>query len=188
MVENDCAITSVSVKINAKGNIQNTTTVESIMNRDVLCTNVVGLVGEPFNIETTSEFDTATITYTVDSSKLGETKFEDLMFLWYNEETGGFVELDTVCNVEDYTVSVETTHFSKYILVDRVIWNSAWTDGIYGAVSDDNARYNTVLCIDCSDHITLKDPIIKNTDINSGYDAVYNKLRLVMLKKILKDI
>ena len=176
MVENDCAITSVSVKINANGNIQKTTTVESIMNRDVLCTNVVGLVGEPFNIETTSEFDTATIIYTVDPSKLGETKFEDLMFLWHNEETGEFVELDTVCNVEDYTVSVETTHFSKYILVDRVIWNSAWTDGIYGAVSDDNARYNTVLCIDCSDHMTDKDPIIKNMDINSGYDAVYNKI------------
>lgn len=29
MVENDCAITSASVKINAKGNIQNTATVES---------------------------------------------------------------------------------------------------------------------------------------------------------------
>lgn len=57
----------------ATGNIEKTTTVESIMDKDVLCSNVVGLVGEPFSIESKSSFDKATITFTVDKTKLGET-------------------------------------------------------------------------------------------------------------------
>lgn len=50
------------------------------MNKDVLCTDVVGLVGEPFEIETTSQFDKATLTYVVDKSKLGDTEFDNLLF------------------------------------------------------------------------------------------------------------
>lgn len=50
------------------------------MNKDVLCTDVVGLVGEPFEIETTSKFDKATLTYVIDKSKLGDTEFDNLLF------------------------------------------------------------------------------------------------------------
>ncbi len=48
-VENeDCAVTEVRVSMEGTGNLQKTTTVESIMNKDILCSEVVGLVGEPF--------------------------------------------------------------------------------------------------------------------------------------------
>ncbi|MBS4926563.1 MAG: hypothetical protein KHZ92_11570, partial [Ruminococcus bicirculans] len=86
-VENeDCAVTEVHVTMEGTGNLQKTTTVESIMNKDILCSDVVGLVGEPFSIETTSQFDTATLTYVIDKSKLGDTEFDNLLFLWYDEE------------------------------------------------------------------------------------------------------
>ena len=82
-VENeDCAVTEVRVSMEGTGNLQKTTTVESIMNKDILCSDVVGLVGEPFSIETTSQFDKATLTYVIDKSKLGDTKFDNLLFLW----------------------------------------------------------------------------------------------------------
>ena len=87
----DCAVTEVIVDMECTGNINKTTSVESVMNTDILCTDVVGLIGEPFEIETTSEFDTATLTFTIDKSKLGETEFENLHFLWYNEEENDFV-------------------------------------------------------------------------------------------------
>ena len=84
-VENDdCAVTEVRVSMEGTGNLQKTTTVESIMNKDILCSDVVGLVGEPFSIETTSQFDKATLTYVVDKSKLGDTEFDNLLFLWYD--------------------------------------------------------------------------------------------------------
>ena len=93
-VENkDCAVTEVRVSMEGTGNLQKTTTVESIMNKDVLCTDVVGLIGEPFEIETTSKFDKATLTYVVDKFKLGDTEFDILLFLWYDEENDNFVEL-----------------------------------------------------------------------------------------------
>ncbi|MEE1432902.1 MAG: hypothetical protein U0K34_02460, partial [Ruminococcus sp.] len=115
-VENeDCAVTEVHVTMEGTGNLQKTTTVESIMNKDILCSDVVGLVGEPFSIETTSQFDTATLTYVIDKSKLGDTEFDNLLFLWYDEENDNFVELDTILDEENSTVSVETAHFSKYM-------------------------------------------------------------------------
>lgn len=84
-VENeDCAVTEVRVSMEGTGNLQKTTTVESIMNKDILCTDVVGLVGEPFEIKTTSQFDKATLTYVIDKSKLGDTEFDNLLFLWYD--------------------------------------------------------------------------------------------------------
>ena len=80
---------------------------------------IAGLVGEPFNIETSSQFDTATITFKIDQSKLGDTEFDNLMFLWYDEENNEFIELETVLDEQNSTVSVVTTHFSKYMIVDR---------------------------------------------------------------------
>ena len=110
------AVTKVSVSMAASGNIEKTTTVESIMDKDVLCSNVVGLVGEPFSIESESSFDKATITFTVDKTKLGETEFDNLMFLWYDRENDNFVELETSHDAVNSTVSIETTHFSEYMI------------------------------------------------------------------------
>ena len=84
-VENeDCAVTEVRVSMEGTGNLQKTTTIESIMNKDILCTDVVGLVGEPFEIEMTSQFDKNTLAYVIDKSKLGVTEFDNLLFLWYD--------------------------------------------------------------------------------------------------------
>lgn len=120
------AVSKVSVSMSATGNIEKTTTVESIMNKDMLCSRVVGLVGEPFSIESSSSFDNATITFTVDKAKLGETKFDDLMFLWYDRENDNFVELDTTQDAANSTVSIETTHFSDYMIVDSAEWWHNW--------------------------------------------------------------
>ena len=51
----------------------------------------MGLIGETFDIETTSKFDKATLTYVIDKSKLGDTEFDNLLFLWYDEENDNFV-------------------------------------------------------------------------------------------------
>ena len=51
-----------------------------------MCSGVVGLFGEPFDIETSAEFSSAVLTFKVDKSMLGETEFDNLLFLWYDEE------------------------------------------------------------------------------------------------------
>lgn len=183
-VENeDCAVTEVRVSMEGTGNLQKTTTVESIMNKDILCSEVVGLVGEPFSIETTSQFDKATLTYVIDKSKLGDTEFDNLLFLWYDEENDNFVELDTVLDEENSTVSVETTHFSKYMLVDQDKWFDAWkraslsTDGKYTPLA-------TVICYDCSGSMSSNDRTfiynIYNDDgtIAYSYPTCHRKLAI----------
>ena len=157
-VENECAVTEVQITMEGTGNLQKTTTVESIMNIDILCTDVVGLVGEPFEIETSSEFDTATLTFVIDKEKLGETEFDNLLFLWYDEENDEFVELETELDAENSTVSVETTHFSKYMLVDQVEWFDAWRNAPNYFNSSDYVPYDTAICVDCSGSMSSNDP------------------------------
>ena len=154
-VENeDCAVTEVRVTMEGTGNLQKTTSVESIMNKDILCSDVVGLVGEPFSIETTSQFDKATLTYVVDKSKLGDTEFDNLLFLWYDEANDNFVELDTILDEENSTVSVETTHFSKYMIVDGKEWYRAWQD-IYTKINESKGQHipNATVLISKSSNI-----------------------------------
>lgn len=183
-VENkDCAVTEVRVSMEGTGNLQKTTTVESIMNKDILCSDVVGLIGEPFEIKTTSKFDKATLTYVIDKSKLGDTEFDNLLFLWYDEENDNFVELDTILDEENSTVSVETTHFSKYMLVDKVEWFNAWKKAsLY--FEDTYEPLATVICYDCSGSMSSNDRTfnynIYNEDgtIAYSYPTCYRKLAI----------
>ena len=183
-VENeDCAVTEVHVTMEGTGNLQKTTTVESIMNKDILCSDVVGLVGEPFSIETTSQFDTATLTYVIDKSKLGDTEFDNLLFLWYDEENDNFVELDTVLDEKNSTVSVETTHFSKYMLVDQVEWFKARKNAsLY--FEDTYEPLATVICYDCSGSMSSNDRTFNYNIFNDdgtiaySYPTCYRKLAI----------
>ena len=183
-VENeDCAVTEVRVTMEGTGNLQKTTSVESIMNKDILCSVVVGLVGEPFSIETTSQFDKATLTYVIDKSKLGDTDFDNLLFLWYDEENDNFVELDTVLDEKNSTVSVETTHFSKYMLVDQVEWFKAWKNAsLY--FEDTYEPLATVICYDCSGSMSSNDRTFNYNIFNDdgtiaySYPTCYRKLAI----------
>ncbi len=155
----DCAVTEVIVDMECTGNINRTTSVESVMNTDILCTDVVGLVGEPFEIETTSEFDKATLTFKIDKDKLGEIPFDNLLFLWYNEEENRFDELDTVYDTDNGTVSVVTTHFSKYMVVNRQAWFDNWRK-IYERFENLSSKLPSItsICVDCSGSMSSNDP------------------------------
>ena len=159
----ESAVTEVTVAFEGTGNINRNTEIMSVMDKDVLCSEVVGLVGEPFSIETTSKFDKATLTFTIDKSKLGDTSFEDLLFLWHDEEKHSFEELETFYDEENGKVYIETTHFSRYMVVDSKKWFKAWAidlnynPGSHYPISP-LRRYNTVLAIDCSGSMYTNDP------------------------------
>lgn len=189
----DCAVTEVIVDMECTGNINKTTFVESIMGVDYLCSEVVGLVGEPFEIETTSEFDTATLTFVIDKSKLGDTEFDNLMFLWYDEEENEFVELESALDEDNSTVRITTTHFSKYMVIDKYEWFKAWavefdynpTGGGSGAPTIP-VKYNTVLAIDCSGSMDWNDPISTEDSFNSEYDAQHTCNRITAAEGFIR--
>ncbi len=161
-VENEeCVVEAISVQVSGAGYLQGNTSIKSVMEEDTFCANVVGLVGEPFEITTTCEFEEATITFKIDKTKLGDTIFEDLMFLWYDEENYEFVELDTNHNSHLGWVSVKTNHFSKYMIVDQKEWYDAWAEeknyGIRGHENYD--EYYTMFLIESNRSISEIDPI-----------------------------
>lgn len=158
-------ITKISINGDFSRDIDETISIRSIIDEDMMCANVVGLVGEPFDIETTSNFDTANITFTVDESQLNGKSLDDLLLLWYDEENDNFVELNTQVNTENSTISLTTTHFSKYMLVDKQEWFDCWKNAPNYFDSDLYTPYNTSICIDCSGSMDESDP-----------DFIYNQL------------
>ena len=158
------------------GNLQKTTEVESVMNKDIICTDVVGLVGEPFSIETTSKFDKATLSFKIDQSKLGDTELDNLLFLWYDEDNYKFVELNTIYDEANSLVSIETTHFSRYMVVDKDKWFEAWNEELnYKSISYEVSAVYSVLAVDCSGSMSTYDPITIIPPTGSGsYKPVYS--------------
>lgn len=151
-VENeDCAVEQVIVSMEGTGNLKKTTSVESMMNKDYLSTNVVGLVGEPFEISTESSFDEATITFKINQDKLNGVPFDNLLFLWYDKDHKTYVELDTILDSTNSTASVITTHFSEYMLVDKDEWFAVWQKELHSGIDvHDPTGIDTILVIDCS--------------------------------------
>ena len=188
------AVTKVNISMAATGNIEKTTTVESIMNKDVLCSNVVGLVGEPFSIESKSSFDKATITFTVDKTKLGETEFDNLMFLWYDRENDNFVELETSHDAANSTVSIETTHFSEYMVVDSQKWFDNWrqieADWKKHSTSGSNVLHKinplaTILYIKC---YPSSDPDFINPDPDNTIMSHYTNYRTLISESLINSM
>lgn len=173
-VENeDCAVEEVIISMNGTGNIQKNTSVESIMNKDMICSDVVGLVGEPFEIETESQFDNATLSFKINRSKLGDTDFDNLMFLWYDEENYGFVELETFYDDINSIVSINTTHFSRYMVVDKNMWFEAWSEDL-NQISDSHEKSACyfVLAVDCSGSMDWNDPTTTISPASPPYKPV----------------
>ncbi|MBR2523167.1 MAG: hypothetical protein IKE53_01860 [Clostridiales bacterium] len=145
-------VTGVSITMTTDQYLPSVVDATNIYEISVPCTEVVGRIGAPIEFNSTIEFDSATITFSYDESVLGDTDEEDLMIMWLDEENCRFVELDSIVDSTNNTVSVAVTHFSKYVLIDKVPWNGAWATPIdYStSVSSDTERYDYIFAVEDS--------------------------------------
>lgn len=121
----DHIIKSISVTAEARQNLQYITVVDNIMDKDYMCSGVVGLIEAPFSIEIYSEIEEATISFGIDQTKLEGVAFTDLIFLWYDEDNSNFIELEPKYDEENSTVSIRVEQLGKYMLVDMHEWFKA---------------------------------------------------------------
>lgn len=137
--EDQAQITNVTVSISGTGYINETTSINNTFGKDMLSSGVVGLIGVPVDIKSTSEFDEATITFTYDESILGDTAEEELRIMWYDEDnnTYNILAKETVLDTENNTLSYTTNHFSTYLVVDQQQWYDLWSDEIVYRGGDD---------------------------------------------------
>ncbi len=160
----DEAITEVTVDMDTNGSLERNLSIESMYEIDAMTTDVYALVGEPFNFESATGFESATITFKIDQSKLGDTLFDNLIILWYNEEEQKFEEMPTTRDAANSTVSTTTTHFSQYMVVDSVKWYENWDNSLrqlrkmWSAGYYSQTNLHTIILLDCSVSMTSDDP------------------------------
>jgi len=118
-------VTKVTVSGYISGCINENTQIRDIFGKDLHTSSIEALVGDPVSIETTGEFSSMTITFYY-TDGLNEN---NLRIMWYDEENGEYVVLDNYSiNKSRNTISVTTTHFSKYMLIDEEVWVNTWID------------------------------------------------------------
>ncbi len=148
------AVTKVSLDMSTNGNIENTCAISNTYNIDKMSSDVVGLVGVPVEINCSSNFEKATITFWYDKDELGDVDEKDLAVMWHDVDNHCYRLLDeeSIVNTEKGTVSYVTTHFSTYMLVDRNKWYDAWKQNLdyRTSVSDKNMFYDFAFVIDVS--------------------------------------
>ncbi|MEE0185053.1 MAG: cellulose binding domain-containing protein [Oscillospiraceae bacterium] len=164
--DTDTVVQNIDIAFEGTGYIDSTTTVESIMNDDWMCSNIVGLIGEPYDISSSSKIKNAEITFKINKSSLGNTQFSDLRILWYNEEEQRFIEMETIPNAEKATLTAKSEHFSKYLIVDCKQWYNAWKNNLYPITG---SSLHTAITIDCSGSMDYNDPEYYRVIAANGY-------------------
>lgn len=111
-----------SVSLEVSGSQAASLTVEKADDIILIDNTIPGYIGSPFRFEIDGEFEQATLSFTFDSDLLNNEDFEPTIY-YYNEETQLFEELPTTVN--DNVASAVTTHFSIYILLNKVAYEDA---------------------------------------------------------------
>jgi len=159
----DEAITEIKVNMSTNGNLERNLKIESMYGIDAMSSDVYAMIGEPFNFETSTKFNAARITFKIDQSKLGDTEFDNLIILWYNEKEQIFEEMPTTRNRVQSTISTKTTHFSQYIVVDSAKWYANWESSftklrkMWSSGTTTYKSMNTVFIVDCSSDMSTGD-------------------------------
>lgn len=108
------------ITIFAEEDVNQTT---KVVNKYGTFKTVAGLVGHAIDIETTSEFAWADISFTISEDALELNKFEDLTVAWYDPVTDSIIPVETQSNTADRILSARVTHFSTYMVINKWVLN-----------------------------------------------------------------
>lgn len=120
-----------------------------------------GYLGDAYEFTVEGEFSQATLSFTYDTELYGTPNEEFQPRIYYiNEETGMYEELKNQV-VENGVVKVKTTHFSKYILLNKVEFDKIWEESIRAPLKEGETvkkGMEIVLAIDYSLSMLENDP------------------------------
>lgn len=183
--EKNDTVTSVSVTMSVNGNIDNSLSICNMNNIDYMSSNVIGLIGVPVEINCSTEFEDAELTFWYDKNKLGDTNENDLAIMWYNEDDNCYTVLDdSVVDAQQGKVSYRTTHFSTYMLVDKTKWYSSWKETLdYRTKStNDDMYYDFAFVIDVSGSMSGTRLSVAKEALNGFINVLDNKDSACLIK------
>ena len=117
---------------------------------DPMC-NVPGLICNPIEVSLTGgKLNEAKIIFKYDPAKLSTTP-EDLAIIWYNDASKDIKVFadESIVDIKNHTLSISTTHFSKYGVVSLKEWKDSLAQHL-PTVRTAKLHYNLILTIDCS--------------------------------------
>ena len=124
--------TAADVMLNVPGDAADTLTVERVYPADnpLVRPSLPGYMGSAYDFSVDGTFDQATISFTYDVDTFGQLSEEFQPRIYYlNEEAGLFEELENQ-TVENGRVTATVTHFSTYILLNKVAFDEVWNNDI----------------------------------------------------------
>lgn len=167
-----------SVKIDLPGEQVESLSIEPVLNETFFPEAMPGYMGQAYDFNVDGEFESAEISFEFDASLLEAGA--DPVIYYFNEETQELEALETI--IEGNVAKTTVQHFSKYILVDRKIYEDqfTWTD-----VWDNEHNFTDieiVFVIDDSGSMDWSDPsyerlavartLIDNLPVNSKIGLV----------------
>ena len=129
--------------------------------------NAAGNMGATIDIKAIDgNVNKATVSFTYDAERLGDVDESDLKIAWFNKLTGEIEVLEnSVVDTENKVVSVQTSHFSQYSVIDSNEWVEAW-DRTQLIKRDENGLFNINLVLDVSGSMSDSMQLLKDTVIN----------------------
>lgn len=150
-----------SVKIDLPGEQVESLSIEAVHNETFFPETMPGYMGQAYDFNVDGEFESAEISFAFDESLLAEGA--DPVIYYFNEDTQELEALETV--IEGNVAKATVQHFSKYILIDRSIYEDQfmWTD-----VWDSEHNYTDieiVFVIDDSGSMDWNDPYFERLSV-----------------------
>ncbi|WP_078543515.1 VWA domain-containing protein [Litchfieldia alkalitelluris] len=108
-----------SITIKGSGNL-NDSVIVTDQEDHVVMNTIPGLVGDPIDIKSLTDFEEATISFSLKEGVPADRNLEDYVVAWFDDEQNKLVPLESSYTPETNTISAKTDHFSYYLLLDAV--------------------------------------------------------------------
>ena len=132
---------SASVKTELPGSAVESLSVKPVspVENPLLSPAIAGYLGSAYEFSADEKISSATITFEYDTS-LGDigAQFQPRIY-YFNENTGLLEELENQ-TVTDGRISAEVTHFSSYILLNKVMFDAVWEYEIKPPIVDEDGE------------------------------------------------
>ncbi|MBQ3061463.1 MAG: hypothetical protein IJD02_03375 [Lachnospiraceae bacterium] len=107
---------TASVELSASGAAAESISITPVLSNSLINDTIPGYIGPAFEYLTNGDIGLASISFEFDNSLLSKPNFQPTIYC-LNEDTQRWYELDTT--VTGNKATIKTTHFSKYILLDK---------------------------------------------------------------------
>ena len=145
---------SASVSLNLSGSQVESLSVDRVINDELFPESIPGYMGGAYNFSVDGKFDSAIISFEFNPANIDNNSEPTIYY--YNEEEQELEPLETTINGNVASASVE--HFSTYILINRKIFDSAFTWEDEWSTEDKYSEVQIVFVIDDSGSMDDNDP------------------------------